>query len=268
MGVTSWTEAASAGIDGLTHSGHAGPTWELVAPEYRDELRWISLNVAPPEQLRFKSMSQRYAQFVDIVDLRGRWFDALVTALIEHNVTVDPTLVMSNAMEYGDDLGVLAKLEPQLAPPPILATWGKGWQEMNPLIQQNPEWQMTKAKGLFPIGLEIVRRFHDRGVRIAAGTDVGSPWITPGVSLHRELEFLVAAGIPTRDVLLTATRNGAESLGVLSDIGTIEPGKMADLVLLRSNPLEDIRNTRSIEAVYRAGHRYLPDGLLAASAAK
>lgn len=268
MGVTSWTEAASAGIDGLTHSGHAGPTWELVEPEHREQLRSIPLNVAPPEQLRVMSMAQRYTKFLEVIDLGGKWFTDLVATLVDHDVTVDPTLVNINAMVYGDDLRVLATLEPALAPPRVTATWGDGWAERHTLLRQFPEWDMPAARGLFPIALAMVRRFHDAGVRIATGTDVGMPWITPGVSLHRELEFLVSAGIPTRDALLAATRNGAEYLGVLSDVGTIAPGKTADFVLLRSNPLQDIRNTRSIEAVYRAGRRHLPGDLLPQSRGK
>lgn len=93
--------------------------------------------------------------------------------------------------------------------------------------------------------------------------DVGMPWITPGISLHREMELLVEAGIPVRDVLLIATRNGAQSLRLSSEIGTIDIGKVADLIVLRANPLEDIRHTRSIEAVYSFGRRFDPEALLA-----
>lgn len=88
------------------------------------------------------------------------------------------------------------------------------------------------------------------------------PWITPGISLHREFELLVQAGVSQRDVLLMATRNGAVALGKSSELGTIEAGKVADVVILRANPLENIRNTRQIEAVYRSGRRYDPEALL------
>ncbi len=113
-----------------------------------------------------------------------------------------------------------------------------------------------------PIAKEIVRTLHERGVRITAGSDIFMPWLTPGVSLHRELELLVEAGISPRDVLSIATRNGAEAVGMLSEIGTIEEGKLADLVVLTEDPIEDIRNTRSIEAVYKSGKRYAPEALM------
>jgi len=121
---------------------------------------------------------------------------------------------------------------------------------------------VTYGKGLFAMALRIVRRFHERGVRLAAGTDVGMPWITPGVSFHRELELLVQAGISPMQVLAIATKNGAEGLRASTRFGTIAPGMLADLVVLRENPIQDIRNTRSIEAVYKEGQRFDPGSLL------
>ena len=84
------------------------------------------------------------------------------------------------------------------------------------------------------------------------------PWMTPGVSLHRELELLVQAGIDEADVIVMATRNGAEGLGLEDQLGTVEAGKLADLVVLSADPLADIRNTRSVAAVYKAGELVYP----------
>ena len=84
------------------------------------------------------------------------------------------------------------------------------------------------------------------------------PWITPGVSLHRELELLVQAGIDEADVIVMATRNGAEGLSLEDRLGTVEAGKLADLVVLTADPLSDIRNTRSVAAVYKAGELVYP----------
>ena len=76
------------------------------------------------------------------------------------------------------------------------------------------------------------------------------------------MELLVSAGISPREVLSIATRNGAEALGALAEIGTVEEGKMADLVVLGADPLEDIRNTRRILLVFQRGIQYGPDRLL------
>ncbi len=114
---------------------------------------------------------------------------------------------------------------------------------------------------MFAFSQQVIRRFHERGVRLAVGTDVGMPWITPGVSFHRELELLVEAGIPESDVLRLATQNGAAALGQEDRFGTIASGLFADLVVLKDDPMEDIRNSRSIEAVFKEGRRFDPVAL-------
>src|SRR5690606_25667840 len=78
--------------------------------------------------------------------------------------------------------------------------------------------------------LALVRRYHEGGVLLAAGSDTPNSWVIPGGSLHRELELLVDAGISPGDALQIATRNGAEALGLIEESGTVEPGKRADLV--------------------------------------
>jgi imidazolonepropionase-like amidohydrolase len=106
---------------------------------------------------------------------------------------------------------------------------------------------------IIPFELENVRLFHAAGVRLLAATDVGVPFQVPGISLHIELERLVEAGLTPLEALQTATFNPAHVLELTDSLGTIEPGKFADLVLLDANPLEDIRNTRKIRAVVADG---------------
>ncbi len=90
-----------------------------------------------------------------------------------------------------------------------------------------------------------------------AGTDVPNPYCFPGFSLHEELALLGQAGFTPMEALQAATRNPAEFLGKLGELGTIEEGKIADLVVLDADPLEDIRNTKKIAGVV-IGRRYLP----------
>lgn len=99
----------------------------------------------------------------------------------------------------------------------------------------------------------VARALYRAGLPILAGTDAGVPFSLPGWSLHEELELLVEAGLTPAEALAAATRGPAEALGRLDELGTVEPGKRADLVLLRDDPLQDIRNTREIEAVVLDG---------------
>jgi imidazolonepropionase-like amidohydrolase len=108
----------------------------------------------------------------------------------------------------------------------------------------------------------FVRAFAEAGGRIAAGTDTPNQFLVPGYSEHRELELLVAAGLSPREALRAGTRNAAVLIGVDS-LGLIAPGKAADLVILTKDPLADIRNTRSIQAVMSRGKLYSPDSLRA-----
>ena len=89
-----------------------------------------------------------------------------------------------------------------------------------------------------------------------AGTDSYDPYSFPGFSLHQELEQLVQAGLSNAEALATATLNPAEYFGLTKDYGAISEGKIADIVLLNNNPLEDIRHTQSIEALVFNGALY------------
>ncbi len=90
--------------------------------------------------------------------------------------------------------------------------------------------------------------------------------MTPGVSLHRDLELLVEAGISPMDVLRIGTSNGAKALGISEEVGTLEAGRIVDIVILREDPLADIRNTLSIELVLQSGVVLDPGELLSGSA--
>jgi imidazolonepropionase-like amidohydrolase len=105
----------------------------------------------------------------------------------------------------------------------------------------------------FDKALFLVAAMHSAGVRFMAGTDAPNPFTPVGRSLHRELALFVRAGFTNLEALQTATINPAEYLGLLDQMGTVDEGKLADLILLASNPLADIRNTTDIEAVIIRG---------------
>jgi imidazolonepropionase-like amidohydrolase len=110
--------------------------------------------------------------------------------------------------------------------------------------------------------LEVVRMLHKKGVPFLAGTDTPpGVYIFPGFSLHEELQRFVAAGFTPLEAVQTATLNPAEFFGLESQLGSIEPGKFADLVLLKANPLADISNTQKIAAVLSHGRYFSTDDL-------
>ena len=186
LGATSWTEAARLGIDALTHSGAAGASWQFLPLD---------------KQVRFREFYFPNPRFDptllgpwrEVVNLDGPEMEALIAALVEHRVEVNPTLVITEALYWGDDPALREVLEPDFAPPEEAAAWREGrflYSATWPAIA------MAEAKKMFPVVLEIVRRFHQRGVLLTTGSDLASPWITPGVSLHREMELLVAPEFP------------------------------------------------------------------------
>ena len=105
----------------------------------------------------------------------------------------------------------------------------------------------------FARNMRNTKRMAVAGVPIGVGSDGGSGQDFPGLMTHRELELLVEAGLSPLEVVTAATRNGALALRKLDELGTIEAGKRADLVLLNANPLEDVRNFRKIDRVMLDG---------------
>jgi imidazolonepropionase-like amidohydrolase len=123
-------------------------------------------------------------------------------------------------------------------------------------IRANPGW---KAGQQYKAGLEVAKKnlkaLSDQGVRIAFGTDSGPPGRFQGFFEHLELEMMVEAGLTPTQALKSATGDAATCHNKAGEIGSIQPGAYADLLVLTANPLQDIKNTRTIESVYIAGKK-------------
>ena len=118
-------------------------------------------------------------------------------------------------------------------------------------------------ENIYRVKRETVRAFHAAGGLITLGTDHPSRGdYLPGFAAHRELHVLVLAGIPPGAALKIATLNGARALNVGDKLGSIEPGKFADLFVIKGDPLRDIRNTRNVLWVMKSGRLYDPQALL------
>lgn len=114
------------------------------------------------------------------------------------------------------------------------------------------------GQALFQKRLGLVGAMHRAGVLVLAGTDAPLRNSPPGFGLHQELALLVRAGLPPFAVLRAATLEPARYFGMQDSLGTVAPGKLADLVLLDANPLRDIRNLRKVRAVIQQGRVVLP----------
>jgi imidazolonepropionase-like amidohydrolase len=133
----------------------------------------------------------------------------------------------------------------------VRSHWDEGWYKGAPPDARRALIESAKVR--FQESTKLVGRMHRAGVNILAGTDAMNPQCFPGFGLHNELVLLVDAGLSPLSALQAATRNAAQFIGQLDRRGTIEAGKIADLVLLDKDPLADIHNTRSIEAVVLNG---------------
>jgi len=151
--------------------------------------------------------------WLELVDLDSKEIGRMVQSLSRNNVSVDPTLSIFEAM-----------------------------------LRDHPEAELFWSKLT-----ALTKKMYDNGVNLLAGTDIPNFGLIPGKSLHHELELLALTGIPNNEVLRIATINAARSLGLEDKIGSIEKNKQADLVILSSNPLDDIRNTKDIHLIINNG---------------
>jgi len=158
-----------------------------------------------------------HSLWLDLVDLNSIEIRNMIEGLVQNQIPVDPTLNVYEAIF----------VKQSFADP-----------------QNEQRWSKV---------LQLTNMMHDRGVKILSGTDIPNFELVPGESLHHELELLVEAGINASDVIKIATKNGAEALNVINQTGTIEPGKLADILILSANPIEDIENTKMIDAVISNG---------------
>src|SRR5262249_9091040 len=155
----------------------------------------------------------------------------------KNNTWQCPTLTVLRSFGYVNDPTFTNDPRLKYMPPSIREEWNpKNDFRLN---DRSPE-DYENSRRSYQKSLEIVGAMNRAGVPILAGTDTLNPFCFPGFSLHDELALLTQAGLTPMQALQAATRNAAEYLGQLDSLGTIEPHKLADLVLLSANPLDDI----------------------------
>jgi imidazolonepropionase-like amidohydrolase len=180
---------------------------------------------------------------------------ALASVLAKNQTWQCPTLVW----ERGGNLIDVTDFAKDGRAKYVPASWkNKTWKRFTDEIMKGYGTDdVAVRKKFIEKELEVAQLLHKGGVPFLAGTDTPpGVYVFPGFSLHEELQRFVAAGFTPLEALQTATLNPVRFLGMEEQLGTIEKGKLADLVLLNANPLQDISNTQKIAAVIVNGHYY------------
>ena len=250
---------------GLRVSGHVpnGMSAEQFVRAGADELQhanFLFLNFLGDSAIDTRTP----ARFTDVaklagsIDVRSEDVQRFIQLLKERNVVVDPTLNVFEQL-FTARSGTLdqASLPVAIRMPPV-ARRGllAGGLPVTPILE--PAYRASF------INMErLVRRLHDAGVQLVAGTDAMA-----GFSLHRELELYSEAGIPNTDILFIATLGAARVMKKEGERGSLEVGKLADLVLVDGDPSQRMRDLRRMELVMKGGVIYIPDSLYAAVGVK
>ncbi|MCC6796916.1 MAG: amidohydrolase family protein [Candidatus Hydrogenedentes bacterium] len=193
-----------------------------------------------------------------VMDLTTPKAKDLIASIKEHNTAVDPTLtIFRNALLLTDLEAVYTN--PDLAYVP--ARLRKRWESHRANQGLKPETFDLRRKE-FEKYQELTGILYREGVTILAGTDTAEPYVIPGFSMHEELERLVESGLPASAALQSATIRNATALKQEANLGSISPGKLADIVVLTADPLTDICNSRKIDKVIRGGIVCDPQTLL------
>ena len=234
-------ESARWGINGIEHM--VGPALSTIrSRDGRQAVAGMTIPAGHKNSLLYQWMEPAY-------------FDEVIRELVSRNVMINPTLhfewkaLTEHAREHElQDTRLLN--DPNLQYMPLserLVTLGQyHW----------PDKRASGERELYLKGYrrvqEFLSRFVKAGGKIYSGTDSAAA-TTPGLSLHQEMELLVDAGLTPLDALRSSTQWAAEIIGLDKQLGTVEVNKLADLVILRSNPLDDIRSTREIDTVIQNG---------------
>ena len=236
--------AAEAHRRGMSLTGHV-PTGMSASQAVLAGMDQINHVQYPLAEFEERNHLPRDAKRLDI-PFESAPSRALLALFQQHHTVFDPTLAIYEMDLHADNVPV-ASFEPGIlhaAPALRQAFEGSGINATDA--------PFTAAR--FHAMLATVAALHRAGLRIVAGTDQ----VVPGYSLHRELELYVQAGLTPMEAIATATRVPAEVMGLANELGTIEPGKRADLVLLNADPLADIRATRQVWRTIAGGIVYTP----------
>ena len=241
--------SAEAGIQGIPFAGHVPMT---VDPAEASEAGQRS--VEHIATLIEGTYSARFANEIAAFEAMPQWLEDEVPLLAEtfarQGTWFVPTIIAYDLRARRAALADRPDPRTRYVTPPLR----KYWDQAFPLNDRDRDPQgIARRERFVEIGKEMTRRMHAAGVAIAAGSDLAGRDVLPGFSLHDELALLTDSGLTPMEALRAATSEAARLLQATATVGTIVPGKAADLVLLDGDPLADIKNVGRISAVVLRG---------------
>lgn len=173
----------------------------------------------------------------------------LIADLKKQKVRVDPTLtIFKNALLLTDQPSVYESPDLARVPGRLHRRWTEHRQNLGLKAET-----LALRQGEFQKYQELTGILYREGITILAGTDTPEPFVVPGLALLEELELLVESGLPPAAALQAGTINNAGAIKQEGNLGSLSKGKVADLVILTANPLDDIRNVRKTEKIIHRG---------------
>ncbi len=229
------SHAAQMGIDNLEHVSTL--LQELRGPEPTSATGYL-----------------RGFERIPAVDLSGKHAQALI-AILKGRTAITPTLTVSTMPVEGARGAAKAYLGWADVP----EGWARYWKSSYWSFISTAGWKQSDfatALAAYAKSKELVRLLEQAGIPIIAGTDTPAPWVLPGAGLIHELELLVDAGLTPMSAIQAATGRAGVVLRRAKDVGTIQIGRFADLLILDADPLADIHNLRKIHFVYKNGWEF------------
>ena len=196
-------------------------------------------------KLSFAGMSSEAGYFQRLGEVNPEELQAVYQRIRASGLTICPTVVTFKTLTNMKAFQTGSFPQREYISPSVLDLWKSLWAGQDDL----PDY-------IWRNWAQMVRGLYQAGVPLMVGTDLMLPGIFPGFSVHEEMAIWQEAGIPAVDVLRSATLVPAQFMGLGDRLGSVSEGKTASLVLVRANPLEDIRNAQQIEGIFLRGQYF------------
>ena len=210
----------------------------------------IAKLLGEPVKLSFAGQASQAGYFQRLAEVNPEQLQGVYQRLRASGITICPTVVTFKTLTNIKAFQTADFPRSEYISPGVRDLWKRLWSQQDNL----PDF-------IWRNWAQMVVGLNEAGVPLMVGTDLMLPGIIPGYSVHEEMAIWQEAGVPPADVLRSATLVPAQFMGLADRLGSVAVGKIASLVLVRANPLEDVRNAEMIEAIFLRGQYYSSDDL-------